>query len=402
MNQCDHEMISFLQAYVRINTAMPTPDYNAVHTLWEERASQDDLKSMRVPLASGYHANLITVHGSNASLPALILNHHMDVVPASNPELWIADPFSATIHEGRIIGRGVQDTKALGVIHYYAIRSLITAGYVPARTIHLVAIPDEECGGFKGTKEFLHTPLYTSLRIGFVLDEAPASGSAEAIMIKINERRPLQIRITAHGTMGHGSRLRCDNAIHTLISALARLVAQHSTQQSITGHSDGELLSCNITSLHAGVTDGTHIALNVIPAHATATVDIRVPPQMHLSKVYDILQEMCQQATQLSYSIEAVAHEQIPMQHTSTFLVECASAVLKKYGFDAIPSISEGASDMRFYQQQGIEAIGFAPFTSIDNAHGVNESLSIEEIVRAHRMITDLIMFICTAKDDKL
>lgn len=399
MNMLDQVMIDFLRAYIRINTAMPFPDYGAAHALWNIRASEDGILYQRILLASGYEAGIMTFPGTDPLLPALVLNHHMDVVPALDVQAWSAGPFAAEIRNGRIIGRGTQDIKALGVVHYYALQSLRAAGCSLKRTVHMIIVPDEECGGFKGTKELLDTSEFASLHIGFMLDEAPPSGHEQIILIKVDERKPLQVRITACGMTSHGSRLHCINAIHTLIDALTIITGYHKEQQNKIGCADGELLSLNITSLHAGVMHESHTAINVVPHYATATVDIRVPPHMYIEDARALLETVCHQYPSLSYTIEAIVDEPTPTVSYDSFLHRSISRVLHNHGFMSKTFVSEGASDMRFYRQRGIECLGFAPFTSADNAHGVNESLSIKEVVRARMIMADLISLICSTKE---
>ena len=48
--------------------------------------------------------------------PALMLLHHMDVVPA-NKASWRTDPLSGDILDGYLYGRGALDTKSSGILH---------------------------------------------------------------------------------------------------------------------------------------------------------------------------------------------------------------------------------------------------------------------------------------------
>lgn len=110
--------------------------------------------------------------GENPSLPAIMLNSHMDVVPAY-AEQWTHPPFAADIDEdGRIYARGTQDTKAIGMQYLAAIRKLKKSGKTLKRTLHVTFVPDEEIGGTLGMKSFVHHDVFKSLNIGFALDEA--------------------------------------------------------------------------------------------------------------------------------------------------------------------------------------------------------------------------------------
>lgn len=113
--------------------------------------------------------------GQNPDLPAIMLNSHMDVVPAY-PEYWTHPPFAAEIDDqGRVFARGAQDMKSMGVQYLAAIRQLKRAGQTLKRTLHLIYVPDEETDAKYGLKPFIHHDVFKSLNIGFALDEGSTS-----------------------------------------------------------------------------------------------------------------------------------------------------------------------------------------------------------------------------------
>ncbi|GAB3143001.1 ArgE/DapE family deacylase [Microbispora hainanensis] len=80
--------------------------------------------------------------------PSLLLNGHLDVVPAGTPELWSSPPFRPARRDGRLYGRGAGDMKcgfAMGVL---AVRALdkVAPGFDTGRLMFLGAI-EEECTG---------------------------------------------------------------------------------------------------------------------------------------------------------------------------------------------------------------------------------------------------------------
>lgn len=79
--------------------------------------------------------------GSEPSLSAILLNSHMDVVPVF-AEYWTHKPFDADIDDdGRIIARGAQDMKCVGMQYLSAIKRLKDRGVVLRRTIHVLFVP---------------------------------------------------------------------------------------------------------------------------------------------------------------------------------------------------------------------------------------------------------------------
>lgn len=84
---------------------------------------------------------IITWQGTDPSLPSIILNSHMDVVPVYE-ESWTHPPFGADMDEaGRIFARGAQDMKSVGMQYLGAINVLKNKGVRLKRTIHVTFVP---------------------------------------------------------------------------------------------------------------------------------------------------------------------------------------------------------------------------------------------------------------------
>ncbi len=155
--------------------------------------------------------------GTDADSKSILLNSHTDVVPVTEDK-WSVDPFEAVLDEqGRIIARGSQDMKCVGMGYLEAIRRLKANGFTPKRTIHLSFVPDEEIGGSDGMKLFVQTDEFKCLNIGVALDEGIPCPS-EQFYIFNNERLPQWIRITAQGVAGHGSSLPQGTAMEKLVT----------------------------------------------------------------------------------------------------------------------------------------------------------------------------------------
>ncbi len=394
----DQQMVHFLQEYIRINTTHPTPDYESALTFLKKHAHQDGFAYQEVALPSGKKVLIITLQGSDPSLQPLALNHHMDVVPALDAEQWITPPFAGQLYQNHIVGRGAQDMKGIAALHYYALKEFKQTYGQPRRTVHLFAVPDEEIGGFTGTQEFVKTDTFKKLNIGYVIDEGHASGNRHILDIKVAERKPIQIEVTSYGALAHGSHLQADNAIHTLITFLQELITIHRAQQQLIGTKQpGELLSCNITSLTAGIKkENGHIALNMVPDCARATVDIRVPPGCACSEIITILENLIKGYPTLEYTILARAHEEPKIDNYETRLYKKLAQSIKEYGLDTRPHFFEASSDLRFYQALGIEGVGLTPFTIEDNIHGTNESVPVPQLIRGKEIFVQFLKDFCS------
>ncbi len=401
-HNADKEMITFMQHYLRIDTAQPNPDYQQAIALFKAQAKADGFAFQEIALPSGNTVAVITLPGSDPSLPALALNHHMDVVPAPNTTNWVVPPFSGEIHNNAIVGRGIQDMKGIGVVHYFALKALKDTNITPVRTIHLFAVPDEEIGGFTGTKEFVESDAFKQLNIGYIIDEGRASGDPKKLKIKVTERKTLQIRLTTTGSLDHGSRLQCHNAIHELIQMLYNITQHHKEQQNKTATTPaGLLLSTNITSLQAGIINQGKTALNVVPETATATIDIRVPPTMKIENVKQMIEENVSKFPNTTYQIEATVKERSYNPDYQNAFYQALSQTIEQHNLKSEQLYSEGTSDLRFYLERGIHGLGFTPFTTKDAIHGTNESVPIDDFVQGKKIITTFIKNFCVHVEER-
>lgn len=392
----ERDMISFLQRYLRINTAQPNPDYESVCSLFQVQAEQDGFKYQKVMLPSGHPVIVVTYEGKDLLLPSLILNHHMDVVPALNEKEWLAGPFEGAIVDDVIIGRGVQDMKGVGVACYFALKALKDAGVQPRHTIHFVVVPDEEVGGFTGTRQFIQTDCFAHMNAQFVLDEGVSSGQSNTIAIKVSERKPIQIEIITKGSLAHGSKLNCFNAIHELTTILHTLVKHHAMQQqkSIT-QADGLLLSMNITSVTAGVISNNKTSLNIVPEKASATIDIRVPPTMKMNKIIHFIEDILRGYTNSSYIIHATVPDYEMGDDYCTPLYNVLAQTVHNYGMQPQPLFFEGSTDLRYYRALGLDGVGFTPFTTQSALHETNESLPIVDLIQGKNIMVNFLKNFC-------
>lgn len=82
-------------------------------------------------------------HGGRSAL----FNGHLDVVSAGNPTFWQHDPFSPTIANGWLYGRGAGDMKSGVAAMTYAAHAIERAGFGLCAPITVEAVIEEECSG---------------------------------------------------------------------------------------------------------------------------------------------------------------------------------------------------------------------------------------------------------------
>lgn len=78
---------------------------------------------------------------------SLIMNGHVDVVPTGPADLWTHPPFDPVVDGDWMYGRGAGDMKSGTAAMIFAMAALKRAGVVPAATVHMESVIEEECTG---------------------------------------------------------------------------------------------------------------------------------------------------------------------------------------------------------------------------------------------------------------
>ncbi|ATW26287.1 ArgE/DapE family deacylase [Candidatus Formimonas warabiya] len=78
---------------------------------------------------------------------SLILNGHMDVVSPGNEQLWQGSPWQGRIAHGKLYGRGSCDMKSGFAAAIFAIKALQKIGFSPLGEVMIQSVVGEETGG---------------------------------------------------------------------------------------------------------------------------------------------------------------------------------------------------------------------------------------------------------------
>jgi hypothetical protein len=172
------EATRLLQEYVRIDTSNPPGDTRKTADFLASLFEREGIPVTRYESAPGkaiiYARLKATV--TPAAGKAIMLLHHMDVVPADRSQ-WKVDPFAGAIVDGEMRARGAFDMKGVGVAHILAFLMLKRQHVPLARDVILLADPDEEVGGAMGAR-WMIANHFAELDPAFVLDEG-AYGSRD-------------------------------------------------------------------------------------------------------------------------------------------------------------------------------------------------------------------------------
>ncbi len=194
---------------------------------------------------------------------------HTDVVPVGDRAGWTVDPFAAEIIDGQLYGRGASDMKGAIAAFVAAAESFIAQPKKgqPRGSISLLITGDEEGPAINGTAKVLDWMEQRGERPDAVVVGEPTSETKLGDMVKIGRRGSMNVTLTALGAQGHVAYPHlADNPNHRLVRMLGALI----DETLDTGTDWFQASSLQVTSIDVG-----NAATNVIPARATARVNIR-------------------------------------------------------------------------------------------------------------------------------
>ena len=201
------EMLQFARELIGIPTVNPPGDqYQPCAELIAARLREFGF-DVHTVTAEGHRdhsaryprSNVIATRAGRAPRPLLHFNGHIDVVPAGSG--WTREPFSATVENGRLYGRGSSDMKCGLAAAIYAAEALRRADIPLLGSLQVSATVDEESGGFAGVAHLAQAGLLTSCTIDYVIIPEPFGSSR----ICIGHRGLYWFRIISHGKTAHGS-----------------------------------------------------------------------------------------------------------------------------------------------------------------------------------------------------
>ena len=175
---------------------------------------------------------IFTWHGTQSDLEPVMLMGHYDIVPVESATLdrWDAPPFSGSINNGYLYGRGAIDNKTPCIAILEALENLLAYGFRPKRTLMVSLGHDEEIGGDDGAVEVVKYLKKHNIRPVLILDEGGTLGQGIVpgvdqitALIGTAEKGYLSLELIVKGKGGHSSMPENDNTLTALARAMHNL-----------------------------------------------------------------------------------------------------------------------------------------------------------------------------------
>ncbi len=363
--------------------------------------------------------------GISSENPILLMNHH-DVVEASGN--WKYPPFSGTIADNKLWGRGTLDTKGGLWAMLQAANELIENGYTPKKDIYFFSGCNEETDG-AGAEKISRIFQERGIRFSLVLDEGgmivqePIGGAEGSFaMVGVGEKGCVDLKFIARSTGGHAStpgrntplvRLgKFMNAVEKsnifkadippAVSQMLKKISSTMKQplRFILGHpglfkpillkviplvsaTAGAMLK---TTLAFTMASGSN-AYNVLPQEAWVVGNMRFSHHQGEQDSILAVKKLAQK-----YDIETVILQPGVSSGLSDYNTDVFRLIEKAVntvfpGVITSPYVMTGASDCRFMSKISDHCLRFSPFQitekQMESIHGLDENLDITSLAPA-------------------
>lgn len=301
--------------------------------------------------------------------PLLVFAGHTDVVPTGPIEQWHYPPFSATVQDGILHGRGAADMKGSLAAMVTACQQFVVNHPNHRGSIALLITSDEEGPANNGTVKVVEMLCDREEIIDWCVVGEPTSREQTGDVIKNGRRGSLGGKLTIQGVQGHVAYPHlADNPIHRAAEIVTRLTAQTWDE----GNEFFPPTTFQVSNLNSGTG-----ASNVIPAQAELDFNLRYSPESSVESIKERVNALCQQVW-TDYEIDW-SRPNLPFQTQPGELVDAASAAIYAVtGLTTDLSTEGGTSDGRFIAPTGAQVIELGPVNR--TIHQINEQVAVADL----------------------
>lgn len=320
----------------------------------------------------------------------LLLNGHVDVVPASSPEFWTSPPFEPERRNGRLYGRGAADMKSGFAVGMLALRALkeVSPTLFAKKRLGFIAVVEEECTG-NGTLASLIEHRITAREV-VVLEPSSLGlmlGGVGVLWVDIDVVAP-----SGHGyaASAHAGPIELGLGLVERVRQWTGALRHSDPDPSMPGEENP--YNVNLGKLNAGDWGSTR------PTRAHLTVRVGYPRAWTPEKAEGELRQVIgKAAADLAFpypptvTLSGFRAKGYLLDRDTPLARDLAAAHRDAHGSDPIYYSLGSTTDARLYLNDlGIPAVCYGA-TGYD-FHGIDESVDLQSIVDAARTLARFIL----------
>jgi succinyl-diaminopimelate desuccinylase len=340
----------------------------------QDKGCQQKLKDLLSPL--GFRCETIESNGvtnlwarrGDAS-PVFVFAGHTDVVPTGPANQWSSQPFTPTLRDGKLYGRGASDMKTSIAAMVVAVEEFVAAHPDHSGSIAFLITSDEEGPATDGTVVVCELLEDRGEAIDYCLVGEPTSSHVLGDMIKNGRRGSLSGCLVVKGVQGHIAYPHlARNPIHLAAPALAELAAEKWDD----GNEYFPPTSWQMSNIAAGTG-----ATNVIPGEIKVDFNFRFSTastaESLQARVHAILDRHG-----LDYDLKWTLSGHPFLTPKGTLSDAICGAIKQELGVTTELSTTGGTSDGRFIARICPQVVEFGPPN--DSIHKIDEHIEVRYI----------------------
>lgn len=300
---------------------------------------------------------------------------HTDVVPTGPAEQWRFPPFTPTLHDGMLYGRGAADMKGSLAAMVTACEAFVDQHPHHPGRIGFLITSDEEGPAVDGTVKVVEWLQANHKKIDCCLVGEPSSTHQVGDVIKNGRRGSLGAKLIVKGVQGHVAYPHlADNPIHAMAPALTELAAEMW---------DGGNEFFPATSFQVSNINGGTGATNVIPGDVEILFNFRFSTEVTETLLRERTEAILKKHG-LNYAVEWNLSGQPFLTRQGELVDAIVGAIEDVEGRQTELSTAGGTSDGRFIAPTGSQVVELGPVNA--TIHKVDECVSAADLDKLHRI----------------
>jgi succinyl-diaminopimelate desuccinylase len=303
------------------------------------------------------------------AIKTIVFAGHTDVVPTGPLTQWGSDPFTPTVREGKLYGRGASDMKTSIAAFVVAVEEFLAHTPSPLLDIAFLLTSDEEGPSVDGTKVVVERLAARGERLDYCIVGEPTSVKRTGDMIKNGRRGTLSGKLTVRGIQGHIAYPHlARNPIHQAVPALAELAAMRWDE----GNAFFPPTSWQMSNIHGGTG-----ASNIIPGEVTIDFNFRFCTESTAESLKQRVHAVLDRH-ELEYELQWTLGGQPFLTPPGELVQAVQEAISQETGLATELSTTGGTSDGRFIATLCPQVIELGPPNA--SIHKIDEHIALSDI----------------------
>jgi len=327
--------------------------------------------------------------------PCVHFNGHIDVVPAGGG--WSFEPFAASVHDGRIYGRGTCDMKGGLAAAIVAVEALIEAYPDLPGAIEVSGTADEESGGYGGVAYLAEQGYFSKPRVDHVIIPEPLNVDR----VCLGHRGVWWAEVETQGHGAHGSMpFLGDCAVRHMGAFVQRLeeelfprLERRRTNMPVVPPG-AKRSTLNLNAVHGGLAEGYEgLPAPMVPESCRLVIDRRFPVEETLEavrgEIVAILEDLEATRPGFRFALRDVMSVEPTMTDADAPVVTALTKAIERVlGRPAELVASPGTYDQKHIARIGKlkDCVAYGPGI-LDLAHQPDEFVVIDDMIQSARVM---------------